>query len=75
MFHANWGDGEFNDGLRKGKEERQKLVDICFELVFAAYKCERGSMSREDLGKWVASQLRQCGFDTEPRGCSWGVLK
>ena len=54
----------------------QRLVDICFQLVYTA----AGSkviqrMAHEERMAWVADQLRKSGFDTEPMGISWGVLK
>ena len=32
-------------------------------------------MTREEKGKYIADQLRGIGFDTNPCGMSWGVLK
>ena len=51
----------------------QKLIDITFEIAYHSrnYTWENNQKHME----WVAEQLRQCGYDTEPRGCSWGVLK
>lgn len=59
------------------KEIVQKLIDICFECVLVAtsdrcYKIKDGT--NEEKAAWVARQLRLCGFNTEPRGTSWGVL-
>lgn len=62
------------------REEVQKLIDICFECVLVAtdskycYKI-KNAKSNEIKAEWVARQLRGCGFDTEPMGSSWGVLK
>lgn len=57
------------------ESNEQKLVNICFELVLVATAdkvfCEK---TNEEKAKWVADQLRGCGFDTHPRGASWGVL-
>lgn len=55
-------------------KEEQKLIDIMFQvaLVSAEYKHNK---SKEEIAAWVAKQLRECGFDTVPRGASWGVLK
>ena len=54
----------------------QKLIDICFEMVLTV----KGSsfakdMSRDDLANWVRENLKKMGFETEPIGLSWGVLK
>ena len=62
------------------REEVQKLIDICFQCVLVAtdskncYKI-KNAKSDEIKAEWVARQLRGCGFDTEPMGISWGVLK
>lgn len=57
----------------------QKLVDICFSCVLTAlderHRKTFDAMSQEERAKWVATQLRECGFDTEPMGASWGVMK
>lgn len=56
-------------------EEKQKLIDICFELVMTAYTWPQfQKQPREKIGKWVADQLNECGFRTHPIGMSWGVL-
>lgn len=60
------------------KEDIQKLIDICFQCVLVAtddknFKIKNGT--DEEKATWVARQLRLCGFDTEPLGSSWGVLK
>jgi len=54
-----------------GKE--QKLVDIMFQVAFAAAGGGQGK-SQEEIAAWVAGQLRDCGFPTTPVGSSWGVL-
>ena len=51
----------------------QKLVDICFAIAFSANSMQR--KSNEEIARWVAEQLRECGFDTTPVSSSWGVLK
>ena len=57
----------------------QKLVDICFECVLTALDHEHVEkfvkMTIAERAEWVARQLRECGFDTEPVGASWGSLK
>ena len=60
------------------KDDIQKLINICFECVLVAtdddnYKIKNGT--NEEKAAWVARQLRLCGYDTEPMGSSWGVLK
>lgn len=58
------------------KSNEQKLVDLCFELVLTATQDKKFcKKSNEEKAAWVADQLRKCGFDTKPVGCSWGVLK
>jgi hypothetical protein len=54
----------------------QKLVDIAFSLVstVGVYPEPFARMTQEERMDWVARQLHGCGFDTEPRGASWGVL-
>ena len=57
------------------REDKQKLIDICFELVLVATQNKKFcKKSNEEKAAWVARQLRLCGFDTEPMGASWGVL-
>ena len=58
----------------------QQLIDICFQCVGLAsdpesYKRRFSKMTHTERMAWVAKQLRECGFDTEPIGASWGVLK
>lgn len=62
----------------------QKLIDIMFEVAQASYRFGRdkdqitryfNDGEREKHMEWVAEQLRQCGFDTQQMGMSWGVLK
>jgi len=59
--------------------KQQKLIDICFEIAMTLhdpkYRKHFHSMDKEHLAKWVRHQLKGCGFDTEPCGSSWGVLK
>jgi len=54
----------------------QKLIDICFELV-ATVQADRRFENKPmpEVMAWVADQLRKYGFDTEPVGASWGILK
>ena len=57
----------------------QDLVDICFACVLTALDkdCVQSfiRMTIAERAEWVAKQLRGRGFDTEPVGASWSVLK
>ena len=55
------------------KEEVQKLIDIIFETNSFSKEIYFDSITSHMY--WVAKQLRDHGFDTEPIGSSWGVLK
>lgn len=60
--------------LTTAREREQKLIDLTFEMVIrAAYL--PADVSKEARAEWVAGHLRDNGFDTEPRGLSWSVLK
>ena len=58
----------------KRRSPEQKLVDIMFEVAIVSAKHLHGK-TNEEIATWVAKQLRDCGFDTEPCGASWGILK
>ena len=64
-----------------GYEDRsrlQKLVDICFEIGLTIYGDERGffkNCTMEQAARWIAIQLRECGFPTHPVGACWGSLE
>ena len=55
----------------------QKLVDIIFDMVLILRENTEWlkNTTREEAAEWAAHQLRECGFDTQPMGSSWGVLK
>lgn len=62
----------------------QKLIDLCFQigLMLSTPGKDRGDIpydmtvwDLEEKAEWIAEQLRLNGFDTEPCGASWGVLK
>ena len=55
----------------------QKLIDLCFEIGLMISEPEYGfqNMSNDTKAEWIADQLRKCGFDTQPCGASWGVLR
>ena len=63
----------------ESRDREQKLVDVCFECVLTVLDKNHvttfSSMTQEQKAEWVVRQLRECGFDTQPLGCSWGVLK
>ena len=52
----------------------QQLVDIMFQVALMCAERMHGK-SNEEIAEWVARQLRECGFETSPRGASWGMLK
>jgi hypothetical protein len=58
--------------LMRSKE--QELIDIIFQIALMCAE-RMHDKSREEIAEWVAHQLRECGFDTQPLGASWGVLK
>lgn len=53
--------------------EQQKLVNLCFDIALTIGIT--GLETNEAKAEWVATQLRDNGFDTEPVGALWGVLK
>ena len=55
----------------------QKLIDLIFEiaLTISDKNFPLRNLSNEEKGRWIADQLRKSGFDTNPVGASWGVLK
>lgn len=56
--------------------EKQKLVDLCFELVLAATSDSRFcGESNEIKVKWIRKQLDEMGYHTIACGQLWGVLK
>jgi len=56
------------------RSKEQQLIDIMFQVALMCAERMHGK-SNEEIAEWVAHQLRECGFDTEPCGASWGVLK
>ena len=59
--------------LDKCKEDKQKLVDLMFSMVIAVADDHNFGSSKE-AATWVVKVLHDMGFDTVPRGSSWGVL-
>lgn len=57
------------------KQDDQKLIDICFQvgLVIHMHKMF-DNMTNDEVAEWIATQLRTAGYDTKPRGSSYGVL-
>ena len=55
----------------------QKLIDLCFEIgiLISDQRYDFKNMDVEQRAEWIADQLRKSGFDTQPMGASWGVLK
>jgi hypothetical protein len=54
----------------------QKLIDIVFEVGLTIHQNDQlEKMTKEEVANWISTQLRLCGYDTEPIGSSWGVLK
>jgi hypothetical protein len=53
--------------------EKQKLVDLCFEFAIKAAAHMHGK-TNEEIAAWVSSNLKECGFPTYAVGSSWGVL-
>lgn len=56
------------------RSTEQDLIDIMFQVALVSAEYMHGK-SREEIAAWVAKQLRECGYDTEPIGASWGLLK
>lgn len=55
------------------RSREQKLIDYCFEFALkAGAYCQ--SRSADEIAAWVARNLKDCGFPTQPVGMSWGVL-
>lgn len=57
------------------KSREQILIDIAFAIAYHVKYYHSDKMTTEETMSWVAEQLRSMGFDTEPRGVSWGILK
>lgn len=54
----------------------QKLVDIMFEIAIMLHTNPyMKDKTVEELAAWVVDQLKKCGFETQPCGGSWAVLK
>lgn len=57
------------------KSEKQKLIDMMFEIAVRMHQGDIHFANREDAAAYVADQLRQNGFNTTPVGFSWGMLQ
>lgn len=55
----------------------QQLIDIMFQVVMTMHQNPWfiGKSQEEEVAEWLRGQLKNCGFETEPCGASWGVLK
>lgn len=62
-------------GSSPQRRREQKLVDIMFEIAVRMHQRELVFPDRESCAAYVAMQLRECGFDNQQLGSSWGVLK
>ncbi len=60
------------------RTREQKLIDIAFGAVLTVLddECHEvfRAMDQEERTAWVRDQLADCGFHTQPLGCSHGVL-
>lgn len=63
--------------LAASTERAQQLIDITFQIGLTMSDPGAGfaEMTIEQRAQWIAKQLRDCGFDTEPVGASRGVLR
>lgn len=58
------------------KSKEQELIDIMFQIGLTIHQHESfKKMSKEEVAEWISNQLRLCGYDTEPIGASWAILK
>jgi len=56
--------------------KEQQLIDIMFQVALTMHNNPWFvGKSQEEVAEWVQKQLKDCGFETEPCGASWGVLK
>ena len=59
--------------MKRSKE--QQLIDIMFEVAIRMQMGDAKFETREECADWVTKNLKAKGFDTEPCGMSWGILK
>ena len=57
------------------RNDKQRLIDIMFEIAIHMQIGSAHFETREACAEWVADQLRKCGYPTRPCGSSWGVLE
>lgn len=57
------------------RSNEQLLIDVLFEYVVRMQGGDFKFENRDVAAENVASNLRHLGFDTEPVGLSWGVIK
>jgi hypothetical protein len=55
------------------RSKEQQLIDIMYQIAMTSAQYLHGK-SNEEIAEWVTTQLKDCGFSTEPRCASWGVL-
>lgn len=54
----------------------QELIDFIFAMGLTIHNSQFfKNKTNEEVAIWIAEQLRQIGYDTEPIGSSWGFLK
>jgi hypothetical protein len=60
------------------RSEAQRVIDLTFSIAGMisdpAYRKQFDALTHQQRMEWVARQLRECGFPTQPMGASWGVL-
>jgi len=62
--------------MKEEKTDQQILIDMMFEIGIMIHTDNRlRKLSRDEIGEWIAEQLRMMGFDTHPVGSSWGMLE
>lgn len=57
------------------KNPHQILIDTMFSIAMLMQSGRAKFTTQTECAEWVARQLRLVGFNTEPVGVSWGVLK
>ena len=58
------------------ENREQQLIDIMFEMgITFSTMSHFKDKTNEQIAEWIRIKLKANGFDTEPCGSSWGVLK
>lgn len=56
--------------------KKQQLIDIMFQVAMTMHQNPWFvGKSQEEVAEWLRIQLKNSGFETEPCGASWGILK